>query len=387
MIDNRAVITEYEGHYVLMNIVGNDAQAIYVYDDPYKITEGAVINCRICENIANIDASFLRYDKDNTGFINRRIKCETVLPLQFKKEAYDNKKATFTDKITIDGDYVVVTYPAEHIKVSGKIEAAKKQALADAFREPCIKAGAGVVIRTKTGKEADGTEKGLLELKAILSMISSIKERSSHCPQYTVLYRPIPKIVRDILRLIDNGTKEIVTDIRQVYDMMRTDYDRFTGTVNPSDRVGLRFYEDPLIDLCHLYSFNAKISEALSHKVYLKSGGYITFDTTEALTAIDVNSASYDKGSDKEESFCSVNMEAARQIARQIRIRNIAGMIIIDFINMKSEDDYKKLENVIKEELTADDAHARFVDFTGLGLCEITRSRMGRSLYQSLRES
>lgn len=386
MIDNRAVITEYEGHFVLMHIVGNDAQSVFVYDDPDKISTGAVINCRICENIENIDASFLRYDKDKTGFINRRIKCETVLPLQFKKEAYDNKKAAFTDKITIDGDYVVVTIPADHIKVSAKIDSSKKQKIADAFTEKCQKAGAGIVIRTKTGEEAGGIEKGLNELDAILSMITSIRERATHCPQYTVLYRPMPQMVCDVLRLIEHGIEEIVTDVKHVYEMLATNYDRFTGSVNPSDRVSLRFYEDPLVDLCHLYSFNAKITEALSHKVYLKNGGYITFDTTEALTAIDVNSASYDKALGKEESFLAVNIEAARQIARQIRIRNIAGMIIIDFINMKSEDDYSKLESVIKEELSLDDANARFVDFTGLGLCEITRSRKGRSLYQSLRE-
>ncbi len=159
------------------------------------------------------------------------------------------------------------------------------------------------------------------------------------------------------------------------------------GPVNITDRVGLRWYEDDLLPLCKLYSFNAKISEVLSKKVYLKSGAYITFDRTEALWAVDVNSSSNSYGRAKEDTFLRINIEAADEIARQLVLRNLSGVIVVDFINMKNKGDYDVLKEKLKERLSFDPKDTRFVDFTALGLCEITRKRSGRSLHEILKIS
>ena len=119
--------------------------------------------------------------------------------------------------------------------------------------------------------------------------------------------------------------------------------------------------------------------------MYLKSGASITIDQTEALTAIDVNTASNAGKTLKNNTFLAVNIEAADEIARQLVLRNIGGMIIIDFINMDLESDYDELKNHLVKVLKSDREYCRFVDFTGLKLCELTRSRRGKSLYQSLR--
>lgn len=181
------------------------------------------------------------------------------------------------------------------------------------------------------------------------------------------------------------GIEEIVTDAAEIRDILDREYEHVSGPVKVTDRVGLRFYEDDLINLCNLYSFNAKISEALSRKVYLKSGVYITFDVTEALVSVDVNSAGCLMNRDRKETILKINCEAARAVARQLRLRNISGMIVVDFINMDSKDDYDILEDVIKKALSEDRVIAEFIDFTGLKLCEIVRRRSGRSLYQKLR--
>ena len=175
------------------------------------------------------------------------------------------------------------------------------------------------------------------------------------------------------------------TGTPEIRDAIAKGYEYISGPVNITDRVGLRFYDDKLLSLCNLYSFNAKISEALSRKVYLKSGAYITIDRTEALTAIDVNSAGCNSTHKKEETFYDINLEAAVEIARQLRLRNISGMIVVDFINMADEKHYDELAQCMKSALSEDLVHARFIDFTGLKLAEIIRSRSGKTLDHYLR--
>ncbi len=384
MSDNLAVFTKYNEKYVLMHIVSDKAEHIFVYDDLRGITAGDVINCRVEKNIDNIDASFVSYAPKTSGFINKTIKPETLLPLQYKKEAYNDKKAQFTDKITIDGNYTVVTIGCNFVKVSSKIDTDKKQQIIERFMPWAEKYGYGIIIRTKTGTDPDGYERAVQELEKIHSLICGIKERSKHSLQHTILYRPLPGFIKDIISLIDLGIEEIVTDDNDISDAVSMEYEGISDPVNVTDRVGLRFYDDKMLGLCNLYSFNAKISEALSRKVYLKSGAYITIDATEALTAIDVNSAGSKGKHEKDDTFLDINTEAAKEIARQLRLRNISGMIIIDFISMDEDGNYDELIKCLKAELAKDLVTARFIDLTGLKLAEVIRNRIGRTLWHNI---
>ena len=384
MSDNLAVFTKYNDKYVLMHIVHDRAEYIFVFDDLDCVTVGTVINCRVEKNIDNIDASFVSFAPKTSGFINKTIKPGTLLPLQYKKEAYNTKKAQFSDKITIDGEYTVVTEGSRFVKVSSKIDQDKKQQIIDRFMPLSDKYGFGIIIRTKTGTDPDGYERAEDELEKIHELLCGIKERSEHTMQHTILYRPLPGYIKDINSLIDLGIEEIVTDDTDISDAVKAKYESISGPVNVTDRVSLRFYDDKMLGLCNLYSFNAKISEALSRKVYLKSGAYITIDTTEALTAIDVNSAGSKGKHEKEDTFLDVNIEAAKEITRQLRIRNISGMIIIDFISMDEDDNYDELIKCLKAELAKDLITARFIDLTGLKLAEVIRNRTGKTLWHNI---
>lgn len=385
MIDNRAVFTKYEDKYVLVHIVGNKAEHIYVYDSLCALPIGSVINCRVESQAANIGASFIRYEKNERGFINKLIKPETVLALQYRKEAYGDKKATFTDTLTIEGEYVIAEYGKNHVKVSAKIPEPDKSRFCAAFSEIVENEDIGVVIRTKTYTEEDGLKRAKEELDKIRSVFLRMSEKSDHVPAYTILYSPVPEHIKDILYLSDIGIEEIVTDVPEIRDAIDREYEGISASVKVTDRVSLRFYEDDLIKLCNLYSFNAKISEALSRKVYLKSGVYITIEQSEALVSVDVNSAGCLTNKNREETILSINCEAAKEVARQLRLRNLSGMVIVDFINMDSKADYDILEDVIKKAISEDRVNTAFIDFTGLKLCEIVRRRSGRSLYHSLR--
>ena len=386
MNKNIAVFTIYEDKYVLMHIVGQKAENIYIYDSLSQGDIGAVINCRTESRVDNIDSCFVKYSQKLTGFINKSIKCETVLPLMYKKEPYKDKKALFTDRITIDGKYVVVTRGKEVIRASSKADPEEKKQYINVFTEIAAGSGNDVILRTSTFTEEDGLEKAKEEYILIRDKLSEIYEKSRHVPQYTVLYRPLPGFIKDVLYLSELGIEEVVTDRPDIEKALCEKYEGISGPVTVTDRVRLRMYDDSILGLTACYALKAKISEMLSRKVYLKSGAYITIDETEALTAVDVNSAGCVFNSDDpEETFLGINREAAIETARQIRLRNISGMIIIDFINMKKSEDYDTLRECITISLAEDRTCARFVDFTGLHLAEIVRSRTGRALYQNLR--
>ena len=385
MRDNIAVFTKYEDRYILIAVTGGRAEQIYVYGSLDQIDIGTVVNCRAENSVPGIGSCFVRYSADDIAFVGKVYKPGTLVPLMYKKEAYRDKKACFTDRITIDGDYTVVTKGDTFVKASSKIPDDAKKKLCDLFYDKAAVHNVGVIIRTKAFTDPDGAGKATVEFDHIISLIDNIIKTSEHEVQYSVLYRPLPAYIKDILRLREEGITEVVTDRKEIMDRLEDHYDRFTGPVNLSDRVSLRFYEDDLLPLCKLYAFDAKISEALSRKVYLKSGAYITIDTTEALTAVDVNSAQSEKGGEKEETFLSINLEAADEIARQLRLRNISGMIVVDFINMSNPDSYTELEDRIRQAISVDHVNTRFIDFTGMKLCEIVRQRLGRTLYHNLK--
>ena len=384
MTENKAVFTKYKEKYVLIHIVQNRAEHIYAYDSLDALDTGTIINCRIDSQAENIGACFAAYDKNLLAFVQKSIKNGTVLPLMYKKEAHDGKKAVFTDKLSISGEYVVVSDGGHFVKSSSKIPESERKDITEHFREIFQDEGYGVILRTRTFIEDGGVRKAEEELSVILDKLKSIEESSAHLVQYSVLYRPLPSYISDIRYLITQGVEEVVCDNAQIMEKISGTHESLSGQVNLSDRVGLRFYEDELLPLCKLYSFDAKISEALSRKVYLKSGAYITFDTTEALIAVDVNSAQNVKRNDKEDTFLSVNIEAASEIARQLRLRNISGMIIVDFINMNSDENYDRLSECMKDQFKTDRVRCRFIDFTSLHLAEIIRDREGRTLYRIL---
>lgn len=387
MTDNIAVFTKHGDKYVLVHIKNRITENIYVYDSLTGPFTGSIINCRVDRNLEGIGGSFVQFDKNETGYINRILKCADIIPLQYQKEAYDDKKARFTDKLTIGGDYVVVTKNATHVKASSKIPADKRQEITESFRREASLNNAGIIVRTKAYTEEDGINNAFNELHEILSSFDRIYEKAEHVPQYTVLYTPLPLYIRDILYLTEKGITNIITDDMDVMEALGKEYADVSGPVNITDRVGPRFYEDKLVSLGALYSLNGRISECCSRKVYLKSGAYITFDETEAFTSVDVNTSKASSKKKGDDSHLTVNIEAAVEIARQLRLRNISGMIIIDFINMDTADSYDELETCIKNEISADRESTRFVDFTGLKLAEIVRKRTGRSLIESLRSN
>ena len=166
-----------------------------------------------------------------------------------------------------------------------------------------------------------------------------------------------------------------------MYEKVQTYLEGF----QPEDLDKLTFYQDKLQPLYKKYPVEASIDEALRERIWLKSGGYLVIQMTEALTSIDVNTGKYDGKKQSEETFLKINLEAAKEAARQMRLRNLAGIIIIDFINMKKEENNECLLSEMRKFLRQDPVLTVLVDMTPLGLVEITRKRTRKTVAEQMK--
>jgi ribonuclease G len=176
--------------------------------------------------------------------------------------------------------------------------------------------------------------------------------------------------------------EKIVTDESSVYEALRQTF--LKEDIVQKDR--LELYQDPALSLSALYGLRSKLEEALRERVWLRSGAYLVISPTEALTVIDVNSGKCIKGKDTD-FYLKVNEEAAAEIARQLRLRNISGICIVDFINMDTEDARTRLIHTLKHHLAKDMVPSVFIDFTKLGLAEITRKKIKKPLWEQVAET
>lgn len=380
---NKTVISKHNKKTVLINIINDKMSGIFAFsaNDEYPI--GTIVNARITKTVKNIGSSFLRYSEKNDGFINKEIKSESLIPVILKKEPSNEKKALFSDKLSIEGDYCIVRENEINILVSSKIPSEDALNIKKCFSEKFSECNYGITVRTKAYSEENGIKMALKEAEEFINMLNEIHKNSPHRPSYTIFYTPEPEIIKAVKSGIRAGIKEIITDDKEIFELLNDCFNKQALGLFAAKEINIRFYEDNLLPLCKLYSFDAKISEVLSRKINLKSGAYITFDNTEALTAIDVNtSKSASAKSSKEDMFLAINLEACKEIFRQIKLRNISGNILIDFINMETPESYEILKHEIDSLIKQDEVSTKFYGFTGLKLAEISRQKKRSSFYR-----
>ena len=217
------------------------------------------------------------------------------------------------------------------------------------------------------------------EYQSLCQCFQTILGRAEHSACFTQLSEKKVPAAEDVKNYYEKDYDEIITDIPRVYEAL-------TGGTNLPMKKPVRLYEDEY-SLLKLYSLKTKINELLGKNIWLKSGAYLVIEPTEALTVIDVNTGKFvKKASDTDETFFQVNAEAAKECARQLRLRNISGMVMIDFINMKSAEKREALLQLLRAETIKDEVQTDVIDYTALGLVEVTRKRVDRPLREVLRK-
>jgi ribonuclease G len=300
--------------------------------------------------------------------------------VQVTKEPTPTKGAKVTSQITLPGYYLVLVPTARHIWISRRITSEDERARLINIMKEIVPPGMGAIARTN----AQGKDAGLFrdEIERLLERWKRIKRvvrgRSRKGPVYEEVSLP-KRILRDF---VTNEIKKVVIDSPSQYEEIiefLSDYGLHTLSSNVSLYTGVT----PIFDA---FGIEEEIKTLLNRKVWLKSGGYIIIDEVEALVTIDVNTGRYTGGRNLEETIFHVNLEAAKEVAKQLRLRNLGGIIVVDFIDMKDESHRREVIATLERELAHDRIKCNLFEITKLGLVEITRRRIYSSMDELLRE-
>lgn len=299
------------------------------------------------------------------------------ITVQVIKEEIDNKGPRVTTNITLPGRVVVLTPVMPGIGISKKIKSpAERERLRELAANLCPE-GMGIVVRTA----AEGMESQELEsdISRLVELWKNIAKKEKKGPVPRCIYSEpgvIYKLVRDY---IDKGLHRLILNDRSEYEKLL----EHISDVSPGMKTKIEYFSKDY-DMFEYYHVDLAISRALSRKVWLKSGGYLVFDKTEALTVIDVNTGKYVGRDTLEETTIRTNEEAAIIIAKQIRLRNLSGIILVDFIDMKDNSHKERLLSILREAVQADSSKVVVLGMTSLGLVEMTRKKVRDTLQQYL---
>ncbi len=302
------------------------------------------------------------------------------ISVQVSKEPLGTKGARITSHISLPGRYLVYMPMVDHVGISRRIEDPEERARLKDLVERIKPQGSGFIVRTIS--EGVGEEKLLPDMEYLVNLWTEICRKRDRTTAPALLHKELDMVLRTVRDVFDHHVDGITVDNHETLEQIL----QFVQTFNPvlSDRVKL--YADP-VPIFDRYAIEMEINRALGRKVWLKSGGYIVIDTTEALTAIDVNTGRYVGKRNFEDTILKTNLEAVREIVYQLCLRNIGGIIIIDFIDMEREDNREKIFNTLTEALKSDKARTTILKISELGLVEMTRKRVRENVTHLLCES
>ncbi len=319
----------------------------------------------------------------NRDYDGRVLDGDEIL-VQVYKEETKSKTPTVTCSLSLDGKYCVASARRLGVSYSAKLSDKVKKRIGDCLEQEgfleTYGREAGIIIRTNAKDLTEDLTPLKDEIRTLTGKLHHIMEIARHRTCYSVLFEQLPAYLTGIRDEYEGQYEEIVTDQPDIYETVLAYRKK-----NPSFPIpGVRLYQDEKVPLYKLYSVETRLKEALNKKVWLKSGGYLVIEHTEALTAIDVNTGKLTAGKDMEETYLRTNLEAAGEIAVQMALRNLSGMILVDFINMSREENNKRLMAFFGDLLKKDPVRTQLIDITALGLVEITRMKMSKPLQEQL---
>ena len=306
-------------------------------------------------------------EKQENKDIKDVVKINDKILVQVKKDSNAKKGARVSTHINLPSKYIVLMPNTEIITVSQKIEdKTERNRLIDIIKSNLPK-GNGAVIRTSANGKSE--EELVKDINYVFSKWKKILETSKKQNQKKLIYKSENIVHKMIIDLIDKNLKKIITNSKTEYDEIIA----FQKEINSNNEITVELKENE--NLLDMYDMSNQIEKTLNRKIWLNCGGFITIDKTEALTAIDVNTGKFTGKKDLEETIYKVNKEATIEIARQLRLRDIGGIIIIDYIDMKDENK-EKIMQLLKECLNQDRAKTQIEGFTKLDLMELTRKHI-----------
>lgn len=381
-------------------------QEVYIERARKRGLVGNIYKGVVCRVLPGMQAAFVEIGLERTAFLHasdivREVDGEETTPeakpenqivnllsegqevvVQVVKDPMGSKGARLTTQISIPSRYLVFMPGAQHIGVSQKIEdAMERQRLKEIITNnaPQFEPG-GYIVRTV----AEGvTEEDIVrDMRFLQKLWLAIGERVKSEPAHGLVHEDLPLAMRTMRDLGDTNLEKIRIDSRETYERIKKFASKFIPQLEPC----IEHYpgERPVFDL---YGVEDEIRKSLDQKVQLKSGGYLIIDQTEAMTTIDVNTGAFVGHRNLEETIFKTNLEATQAIVRQLRLRNLGGIIIIDFIDMTDQDHRRQVLRALEKNLERDHAKTHISEVSTLGLVEMTRKRTRESLEHILCET
>jgi ribonuclease E len=380
-----------------------DGQRIYDLDIeiPSRETKKAnVYKGRITRVEPSLEAAFVDYGAERHGFLPlKEISRDYFKPqdgggegrpgmrdlvsegqeliVQVEKEERGNKGAALTTFVSLAGRFLVLMPNNPRAGgVSRRIEGDDRDQLREAMDNLQIPEGMGAIVRTAgVGRTAEELQ---WDVNNLVDIWNAIRNASEGRPAPFLIYQESKAILRALRDYLSDDIGEILVDKQEIYAEAQDYMQRFM----PGNLRKLKFYDDH-VPLFTRYQIESQIESAYSHKVHLPSGGSIVIDHTEALVSIDINSARSTRGSDIETTACNTNLEAADEIARQMRLRDVGGLIVIDFIDMESQKNQRAVEDRLRDAVKQDRARIQIGRISRFGLLELSRQRLRPSISES----
>lgn len=309
--------------------------------------------------------------------IERQLSRGQEILVEVAKDPLGMKGARLTSQISLPGRYLVFMPATNHIGVSRRIEDEKERQRLKDIALSLLTGEGGFILRTA----CEGRSKREIQrdLKFLTKLWKRVQKKAESTGAPALIHQDLDLIARTIRDFFTTETHQVVIDNVKEYRRVLD----FVGHFMPRLKSKVTFYSqaEPVMD--H-YRVEEQVAKALERKIWLRSGGYITIDRTEALTAIDVNTGRFVGKRNQEETILKTNLEATREIVRQLRLRNVGGIIIIDFIDMEKEANRKKVYEALREAIKKDKARTNILKISELGLVEMTRQRTRESLENML---
>ncbi len=322
------------------------------------------------ENHANDNSGKNGHDED----ITKLLKPGQSILVQVTKDPLGSKGARLTTHITLASRYLVLMPKNPHIGISQRIESVdEKQRLKDLITRLTVDSSQGFIVRTAA--EGIDDKKIQFEIKFLQKLWETIEQKIPDTKKSSIVHEDLSLMLRTIRDLDNNRIDDIRIDSRESFLKIQSFSKQFVPEI--TDRIHLYTGDRPIFEL---YNIEEEIQKALEREVQLKSGGYLVIDQTEAMTTIDVNTGAFVGHRNLEETIFKTNLEAAGALARQLRLRNLGGIIIVDFIDMHDDENKRQVLRNLEKHLLNDNARNQITEVSSLGLVEMTRQRTRESL-------
>lgn len=388
----KLILTKWKQNIGAFGFEDNQLVEANIFDSMQEICVGDIYLGRVNKVLPNINAYFVKIGVTEIFLpfseTDKTYKSGDNILIQIKKEASKGKQPLGTTCLSLAGMYCVISNEPYSVEVSSKLDFAQRKYWKEEL-EQFLDSGKiseedkellskyCVIIRTNI-TECENVSDITPEWLSLARKLNYILEKGIYHNIYTKLYTEKQGYISYLKNVSHDSLEEIVTDDINVYEELNNFFEEQSDM-----RSKLRLYTDEF-SLLKLYSLESKVQEALNKKVWLKCGGFLMIEPTEALTVIDVNSGKFEKKGDSENYYKKVNEEAAEMIARQIKLRNISGIIIVDFINMQSEKNQKDLLKLLSEYVSKDKVKTCVIGMTPLGLVEITRKKIEKPIWEQI---